>query len=339
MELTITPVVPDDDAALRAWCAVTAAATAHDSPLWREHTPEMVKGWFGVDYPGERAEGFIVKARDEAIANLRLTYSNTENLANLQVDLRVVPDARRLGFGSRIYDFVLERAASLDRTRLIAMTLWELPGLPTPGLDGARFAEKLGYKPALLDVARRLDLSTVDEDALGAMLDGARERSIGYSLVRWAGPAPEDYLDDLAYLGSRLRSDSPTGDLAIESPRADTERMREELAVDARRGRLAYHTAAVDEGSGHIVAWTTLAREKSLPWHAFQQITIVEPRHRGHRLGTLVKVENLRYFREAEPTVTMIDTFNAATNTYMIAINEAMGFRPLYAFQNWQREI
>jgi GNAT superfamily N-acetyltransferase len=338
MELNITPVAPADDAALRAWCAVSAAR-AHDSPLWRQHTAEMVKGWFSTDYPGDHTEGYLAYAKGQAIGNLRLTYSTNENLDNLFIDLKVVPDGRRHGLGSRIHDFVLERAAALKRTRLLSMTLWELPGLPAPSLDGARFAEKLGYHPALSDVARRLDLSTVDEEALDSLLDQARARALGYSLIRWTGPYPEEYLADLAYLQWRLLGDAPMGDLAIEGPRPDTERMREVREVEIRRGHLAYHTAAVHEATGRLVAWTTISREVSLPWNAFQEITIVEPEHRGHRLGALVKVENLRYFREAEPTITVIDTFNAAQNSYMIAINEAMGFKPLYAFQSWQREI
>ncbi|HZM82696.1 MAG TPA: hypothetical protein VFC19_43820 [Candidatus Limnocylindrales bacterium] len=339
MDPNITPVAASDDAALRAWCAVTAAATAHDSPLWREHTLEMVKGLIGVNHPGEHVEGYLVTARDQAIGNLRLSYSTNENVDNLSFDLRVVPDSRRLGFGSRIHDFVLERAAALKRTRLITTTLWDLPDLPVPSLDGARFAEKLGYHPALADIVRRLDLSTVDEDALDALLDQARSRSIGYSLVRWTGPHPEEHLDDLAYLNSRLFEDMPRGDLEIEAPKPNPARLRESRAIEDRRGRLAHHTAAVHEATGRLVAWTTLTREKSLPWHGFQQITVVEPKHRGHRLGALIKVENLRYFREAEPTITAIDTFNATQNSHMIAINEAMGFQPLYAVQNWQREI
>jgi GNAT superfamily N-acetyltransferase len=339
MELDITPVAASDEAALTAWCAVTSAALAHDSPLWREHTPEMIQGWIAANYPGEHVEGYLAYAKGQAIANLRLTYSTRENLNNLLVDLRVVPDGRRHGLGSRIHDFVLERAAALHRTRLISTTLWELPDLPAPSLDGARFAERLGYRPALADVARRLELCKVDDKRLDSLLDQARARSLGYSLVRWTGPYPEEHIGDLAYLESRLFVDMPTGDLAVEAAKPDPERLRQARAVEDKRGRLAYHTAAVHEATGKLVAWTTLSRDRSIPWSAFQQITIVEPEHRGHRLGALVKVENLRYFREAEPTITAIDTFNAAQNGHMIAINEAMGFKPLYAFQNWQREI
>jgi hypothetical protein len=35
----------------------------------------------------------------------------------------------------------------------------------------------------------------------------------------------------------------------------------------------------------------------------------------------------------------MIDTWNAATNAFMIAINEEMGFRPVDSWINWQQEV
>jgi hypothetical protein len=88
-----------------------------------------------------------------------------------------------------------------------------------------------------------------------------------------------------------------------------------------------------------LVAWTAISHDGEIPWHAWQNITIVDPGHRGHRLGALVKVANLRLMREHQPQVTTVDTGNAAVNTYMIAINEQMGFRPLYAWQSWQTEL
>jgi RimJ/RimL family protein N-acetyltransferase len=95
----------------------------------------------------------------------------------------------------------------------------------------------------------------------------------------------------------------------------------------------------VHEETGRLVAWTAIGGDRQLDWFAWQGITIVEPRHRGHRLGALVKVANLRWVRAADPALRVIDTFNAEANTYMIAINEAMGFRPLYAWQAWQRDL
>ena len=55
--------------------------------------------------------------------------------------------------------------------------------------------------------------------------------------------------------------------------------------------------------------------------------------------GTIVKIVNLRYIVEEEPRLRTIDTWNADVNSYMIAINEAMGFRPVDAWANWQQDI
>jgi hypothetical protein len=35
----------------------------------------------------------------------------------------------------------------------------------------------------------------------------------------------------------------------------------------------------------------------------------------------------------------VIDTWNAAVNDHMIAINEAIGYRPVDGWINWQQEI
>ena len=81
------------------------------------------------------------------------------------------------------------------------------------------------------------------------------------------------------------------------------------------------------EASGRLVAWTLLDVYETAPWHAYQQITLVDPAHRGRRLGLLVKIENLLVRpRRTSRQLRVIDTFNAEANSYMIAINEAMGF-------------
>lgn len=73
--------------------------------------------------------------------------------------------------------------------------------------------------------------------------------------------------------------------------------------------------------------------------HAWQQITIVDPAHRGHRLGLLVKLANLSFVLEKEPQLRTLDTWNAAVNDHMIGINEAIGFRAYDSWVSWQAEL
>ena len=88
-----------------------------------------------------------------------------------------------------------------------------------------------------------------------------------------------------------------------------------------------------------MVAVTTIASQRSTPWHAWQWITLVDPPHRGHRLGALVKLANLKSARTVQPELRVIDTWNAAVNEHMIAINEQMGYRAVDAGVNWQHDL
>lgn len=339
MTLDITPVSGDDPEAIAATCAVIRAVRDHDMPKWRDLTPRMVQLWLTVSYPDKRFESHLAWQDGKPVAWVMLQITTKENLANLYTEIWVDPRARRRGLGRRMHEFVVGQARRFDRTRLLSRTQWELPGIPAVDLSGARFAEALGYSSALPEVVRRLDLSKVDENALEVMHAKARAKAGGYRVVQWNGLHPEEFIDDLAYLDSRLTTDAPMGDLQVEASKVDSERVREFQAAAIAAERQGYHTAAVHEATNRLVAWTTIAKDKSLDWNAFQQITIVDPDHRGHRLGALIKVENLRRLRAAEPSVWAVDTFNADENKYMVSINEEMGFRPLYAFQNWQREI
>jgi RimJ/RimL family protein N-acetyltransferase len=51
--------------------------------------------------------------------------------------------------------------------------------------------------------------------------------------------------------------------------------------------------------------------------------------HRGHRLGLLIKASMLEWLATEEPKLERIATDNAATNKYMIAVNETLGYELL----------
>ena len=178
---------------------------------------------------------------------------------------------------------------------VLAMTVQTLPGGPERDDAGVRFAASRrlqagagrGPPPARRDRARPARARPHARRRVG---QGRR-----LPLVRWIDLAPDELLDDVAYLDSRLLLDAPMGDLDWEPQKIDADRIRaQRRGRDQRAGRAQYHTGAVHEETGRLVAWTTLDTGATSKWHSFQNITIVEPRHRGHRLGAIVKVENLR---------------------------------------------
>ena len=206
-------------------------------------------------------------------------------------------------------------------------------------LFGSPFAQAMGARPVLYEMRRRLDLSTADTSGYDALLAGAYRHAAGYSLVRWVDRAPDEYLADVAYLDGRLMADAPTGDLDWEPENVDGAQVRDNEARRQAAGDTVYHSGLRHDATGHLVAWTALALEDSAQDHAWQQITIVDPEHRGHRLGTIVKIENLRYARSAQPLLRTVDTWNADSNGYMISINEALGFRPADHSVQWQQTV
>lgn len=341
MSLSITQVDHTDPTALRAQLAVQLASMDHDIPAFPKPTERTVYLAHKHGWVGRRSENHVAWLDGKPVGRLDVTFPTLDNLSNMFMQIEVVPEFRRRGVGRALWEKAIELARADSRTTVMAGTTWTLPGLPDGGQGaGPAFAEAMGFSNANLpEVMRRFDLSTLDEGVLETMFEKAKTRSGGYRLIRWIDDVPDEYLDDLAYLDGRLVTDAPMGDLAVEAEEVDGARAREGERLSKLRGRRSYHTGAVHEESNRLVAWTTLARDAELDWHCWQQITIVEPKHRGHRLGALVKVANLRFYLEHESGTKIIDTFNAAVNSYMISINEEMGFRPLYAFQNWQREV
>ena len=53
----------------------------------------------------------------------------------------------------------------------------------------------------------------------------------------------------------------------------------------------------------------------------------------------LVKLANLDLLRREVPAARRIITWNAESNTHMIAINEAIGFRATGRYAEWQQDL
>ena len=339
MQPEIIPLDPADQAAVEAVQALRVAVDAVDLPDFPPPCPYAFRGELTFPRTTKRTERLVARHGGEAVGYLSLELPLRENLDNVEVELSVHPEHRRRGIGRALYARLLDRMRELGRFRYAAGTVEALPGGPARGVAGRRFATAVGAKPALDEVRRRLELSALDQPALESMLAEAQAEAAGYQVVTWRGRTPDEYAADAGYLDGRLVSDAPMGELQWDAPQVDVARLREvEAAQAASRWRI-FSAGAVHQPTGRLVALTTIGGQESTPWHAYQWITLVDPPHRGHRLGALVKVENLRYALRHQPELRVIDTWNAAVNRHMISINEAMGFRPVDAWVNWQQEV
>jgi GNAT superfamily N-acetyltransferase len=335
---TISALDPADPAAIAGAFEVLRLAREHDIPDFPAPCRRRFEAELTVPWPGEEVWRWVARDGAEVVALLALSLPTLDNLENADIYVVVKPTHRRRGVGRELYRLAVAEAKARGRRRFMGFSPTTLPGGVARDPAPAAFATAMGMANALDDVRRRLDLSTVDEATLDGLLAAAWSKAAGYSLVRWTGRVPDEYVDDVALLDSRLVTDAPLGDLVWEAEKVDAARIRAGERVRELYGTRSFSTAARHDETGRVVAWSALGQEYCLRDHAWQGITIVDPAHRGHRLGTVVKVENLRYAQANLPDLRYIDTWNAAVNDYMISINEAMGFRPVDAWHNWQQE-
>lgn len=326
-KLDFVPVAADDEAALREWFdlrrAIGEADLPGDPPLgWALHTGMLRHPW-----PGTENQAFLVRRDGVLVGWLGLYLPHTENVEAAAIEVQVATAYRRQGVGRAIVAEAKRRVADLGRKRLLC----ELTG---PAAEA--FAAQHGARMVLADTQRRLDLTTVDDARLDALLADVVTHSAGYSLLQWTGPTPEEHLAAVAALESRMTTDAPMDDLQWDQEVFDVDRMRARDAVMAARRNRAYSSAVRHDASGGVVGTTMLTIADGVDEAAGQWQTIVEPEHRGHRLGLLLKVANLRFLQQHEPAVTVIDTWNADSNAPMLRVNLEMGFVPVRQWAEWE---
>ncbi|MEU3454021.1 GNAT family N-acetyltransferase [Micromonospora sp. NPDC006766] len=339
MAISVIPLNPDDHATLDAAYQTAVAAQAVDEPDLPPLCLRRFEASLRHPMPGIDTRCSVAWLDGVPAGWIRLYLHTLDNTETAGVELVVHPAYRRRGVGRALHEHALRSLREYGGKRMVGSTVTPLPGEEGREMPGAAFAAAVGAQPALVDVRRRLDVTALDRPRLATLLAEASAAAVGYRTVRWGDNTPQEYVADVAYLEGRMVVDAPLGDLQWEQEQVDAARIRgQERALDAR-GVRRYSTGAVHEASGRLVGWSMLSLAANTTSHAWQQTTIVDPDHRGHRLGLLTKIENLDHVRAHEPELRTIDTYNAAENAYMIAINERLGFRPVAGSTEWQLAI
>ena len=328
MAVKITAVDPFDDRSVLAWVDLNTAVVRHEvgdsGAMWTG--PEMIAAL--QDPPKNRHELiYHGSVGGELVATGWITLPMIDNLSSADLYVAVVPEHRRRGIGSEVLAHLEQVCAEHGRTRLDAITDWPYDGPPDgAGAPGVEFGRTHGYAFGLGDVQRELPLPA-DVEVLEALAAEAAPHHAAYELRSWSGPIPDDIVRSYLELSTRLATEAPTGELEREESVVDVDAHRSSERVLAQQQRVPWHTVALDR-DGAVVAYTDLVAPGTDPRWVHQWGTLVDPAHRGHRLGIAVKVANLLAYQAANPADRRrVITWNAEVNTQMIAINERMGFR------------
>jgi GNAT superfamily N-acetyltransferase len=325
----------DDDAMQTSYDITHAAYTADDPDDPLPTAPEVIAKARSQE-TSQALEFWLMYDGDTPVATYRLDLPLLDNLDLAELSLAVTPEHQHRGHGKALLGSALDRIAEHGRHQVIC-------GVNEP-IDGSqnramRFAAAVGMSRSLGEMRRTLDLQTLDRNRLAALRAEAEAAAEGYQLVAWTGPCPDDLVDSYAALTGRMSTDAPMGGLDIEPEHWDAARVREEDEVLRNQGRLAVVTAARDGRDGPLVAFTDIVTTRHDPPNAFQWNTLVLKEHRGHRLGALVKIANLERLLTEAPAALRVHTWNADENSYMVAINAAMGFVPAQREAVWRLDL
>jgi len=309
-----------DGLATKACYEVTRAGMLADDPFGPPMPERTLRAL--LKSPGEPARTWFVPGdgAGSALGLSHLRLPSAENRRQAYLWLQVHPEHRRRGIGLALLRHAARQAADDGRSMISAGVTLESAG--------EAFAKRMGGKPGHEEARRVLVLEKLPADKLAALRESAARAAAGYSLVTWTDRIPDEYVTGVAGVFNAM-SDAPR-DPGHEPRVWDAQRIRERVD-DPREwfGSRGYWIAALHDATGEMAAVTQVEVNPEYPEWGHQQITAVTRKHRGHRLGLLVKAAMTEWLGADEPALRRIVTWNAAVNAHMIAVNEMLGYELL----------
>lgn len=315
------------DGAFSSWFAVYHEASVADDPTGpqtREHEAR-------VTFESTEHRDIVLWLAEEegravGAASLALPLRDNVGLGEPQVYVR--PAARRRGIGTTLLDVVEQTARERDRTSLLTFVSAAMETSATPG---TLFAERHGFTHRLTEI-RHVQRRPFPLDDIAKAAEAAKPYAAGYELISWRDHAPAEHVREYARLEGRLSTDAPFGEIEYEGEVWDESRIRTMERRQARAGRNIWATAVVAP-DGRMAGFTQVVIANDSDRDAIQDTTIVDPVHRGKRLGIILKAANFERILADRPAIQQVWTWNGDTNSHMVAINEIMGYRA----EGWDR--
>lgn len=265
---------------------------------------------------------------DQVVGAMLFDYRLEDNLDSVDVEIDVPPEHRRRGAGTALWQWAATRAAQLGRT--IFQTELGVASSPWPG---SAFAERLGFTVEHFEDHLVVPLP-YDSVRLAELRESAGKLE-GYTLTSWAGVCPPEYQQAYADLHTAMDNDVPTGGMTRETVPWTVDRL---VAGEERvnRSYLALVTMAHTE-AGLPAGYTLIYVPRTDPDNVQQDDTLVLLDHRGHNLGTHLKLANLDLLAEHRDSRSSLHTWTALSNTAMQKVNARFGFETVE--QNQELEL
>ncbi|HET9168999.1 MAG TPA: hypothetical protein VFN97_06160 [Actinospica sp.] len=255
-------------------------------------------------------------------------YELTKNLNLAYCDLEVSAAGRESGAEAALFEHLMRRTAELGRSRLAT-------GIPQT-MEPLPFAEKHGGKVTDTAIMSTLDLTAIDRAQYEAWAEPTAKNS-EYTLVGWVGRCPEELVESYCAAMDAM-ADQPIGTFEYTWAKYSVDRLRFGEEMRERLGVRLYVQAALDP-AGNIAGFNILGCYPDEPERIEIWDTGVVRGHRGHGLGLRVKAAASLWVLEDRPSTRVVRTYNNDENEWMLAVNRALGYRPLVRFPGYEFAI
>lgn len=333
----LVEVLVGQDDLLDEWYAVYITALQHHRPYccaWQ-------RGEIAADLASTSVQVtrlLLGRAEGRAVCAGWIQLPMTDRADTASVEVAVLPEEQRRGYGSVVLECLLDLAREAGRTLVEAEASFPYEAAADgAGEAGPEFLRHHGFTFGLGDVQRVLALPVADA-LLAELAVEAGPHHAAYRLRSMVGAIPDDLVESFVALESRLSVEAPMGELTREPTTSNVSayRDRETLMVEQHRTKVSTVALAAD---GTVAAYTDVGIPFEEPGRCYQWGTLVAREHRGHRLGLAVKAANIALLQREFPDRHTLVTYNAEVNSHMIGINERFGFRPVERLGELQRRL
>jgi len=304
---------------------------SEDLPDDPEHPFEReVLNWQSVR-DNEAVDRWLVRDNDYSIvASAVAARDLDQNFDNAFARINVREDMRKQGLGTLLAEPILELLVNDGRKRLATDA--------TAGAVGEIWAEKLGLKMAIEEKRSRLAVSDINRDKMRSWIERSAERASDYEVRFYRTPMPEDVIETFCELQFQMNT-APLDDYEEDDLVVTPEIWRDwEAKADVAMTDINTYIA-IHKPTGEFVGSSSVETDRLWPEQAWQWETVVHPDHRNKGLGRWLKAAMIEELAGMDVPIERIDTFNAGSNAPMLAINIAMGFKPIIVKNTWQGDL
>ena len=329
-----------------AFVAATVEAEGYGGHELTLSAAESLPEWLNQTWQPRRL--FVARQDGRIVARGVYETLADESITHAWIAVQVLADRRRRGIGTALFDHL--EAIAMAESRLSQIVYTVSPEAESPRLHAqtgfgsvplgnpeVKFLIGRGYRLEQVVRTSRLDLPCDPDTVERLRVTAALKAGPDYAVLCWSDHTPPDRLADLAVLRTRMTTDAPSAGLEEPEDVWTAARVTAEENAAAQSPRSTLTAAALHRPSGRLVGFTELSVPQETARAVLQEDTLVLREHRGHRLGLLLKAANLQRLERERPGHPSVMTFNAEENRPMLAVNEAMGFRPMGQEGAWRR--